>query len=383
MEILWITIAAFNLVVVVLVGGLWLRGDRQLKRVLDVEPKLNQWPRVSIVVAARNEERNIETGIRSLLQLDYPDYELLVVNDRSTDSTAEILNRLSAEFPTLAVVQVDHLPDGWLGKNHALHSAAQNVESPYVLFSDADVVMDPSLLRRAMTWVVDHHIDHLAITPEARMPSVILKCFVATFTMFFMVLIRPWAIRNPNSNAHIGIGAFNLLRMEAFRDIGGFEPIRMRPDDDLKLGKLIKLNRYSQDCLVGAGMMYVPWYESIWEMARGLEKNTFAIVEYSISMVVCSTLFLFVIGVGPYIIPIWTTGLAQYLSIATAILWIALTANSARHSLLPFWIAFGFPFAVILSIFIQWRAMILAISRGGIQWRDTVYSLKELKANRI
>jgi cellulose synthase/poly-beta-1,6-N-acetylglucosamine synthase-like glycosyltransferase len=382
-ETLWIAIAAFNLAVVVLIGGLWLWGDWQLERVGNIEPALQQWPRVSIIVAARNEERNIESGVRSLLQLDYPDYELLVVNDRSTDSTADILDRLNDEFPKLKVVHLETLPDSWLGKDHALHSAAQGVTSPYVLFSDADVVMEPSLLRRAMTWIVARELDHLAITPEARMPSLILKCFVATFTMFFCVFVRTWAIRNPKSLAHVGIGAFNLLRTEAFKDIGGFEPIRMRPDDDLKLGKLIKLNHYKQDCLIGAGSMYVPWYESTWEMVRGLEKNTFAVLEYSVFKVVFSSLLIFVIGIGPFAIPFWTTGLAQYLSIANAILWLALIGNSARHSLLPFWIALGFPLVILLNIFIQWRSMILAITRGGIQWRDTVYSLKELKANRI
>ena len=199
------------------------------------------------------------------MQLDYPELEITLVNDRSTDRTGEILDRLAGEFPQLNVVHLSELPGGWLGKNHALQLGASRSRGEWLLFTDADIVFDPSTLRRAITYVNAHQVDHLAATPDCHMPTWLLTCFAVTFAMYFSLFVRIWAVRNPRSTAHIGIGAFNLVRASVYQAVGGHETIRMRPDDDLKLGKIIKLAGYRQDVVNGTGLIGVEWYASVAE----------------------------------------------------------------------------------------------------------------------
>ena len=135
-------------------------------------------PTVSVVIPARNEERNLEQALESVLALDYPDLEIIVVNDRSTDGTGEILEKMAEQDPRLTVVTIASLPDGWIGKPYALHMGAQHARGEFILFTDADIVFDPSALRKAMAHVQAHRFDHVTLIPEGTMSGVFLRTLV-------------------------------------------------------------------------------------------------------------------------------------------------------------------------------------------------------------
>jgi cellulose synthase/poly-beta-1,6-N-acetylglucosamine synthase-like glycosyltransferase len=340
-------------------------------------------PSVSLIAPARNEERNIERAVRSLVQLDYPSLEITIVNDRSTDNTARILDALAVEFPQLNVVHLTDLPPGWLGKNHALQLGADRSHGDWLLFTDADIVFEPTALRRAIRYCQENRVDHLAATPDTRMPSWLLQSFVVTFAIYFSIFVRIWSIRNPNSTAHIGIGAFNLVRASVYRAVGGHHPIRMRPDDDLKLGKIIKLAGYRQDVVNGAGMIAVDWYGSIGEMIRGLEKNSFSATEYSIGLTVFSSLLSLLFNVWPFLAIFLVNSPTRWVYLANCLtLWcmaiITAFGMNARLST-----SLGFPLGVLLLVYVQWRTMLLNFYQNGIRWRDTHYTLAELRANKV
>src|SRR5687767_255648 len=204
-------------------------GHRRLRRLIDIEPA-ETGPPVSIIVAARNEESGIEQGLRSLLQLDYPALEIIVVNDRSTDRTGAILDRMAQANPRVAVVHLSNLPEGWLGKNYALYSGASRATGDLLLFTDADIVFQPTTLRRAVTYLEREGLDHLTAIPNTQVPGVALSAFIAAFAVFFSMYARPWKARDPRSSFHIGIGAFNLIRKSAYQAIGTHLRIAMRPD---------------------------------------------------------------------------------------------------------------------------------------------------------
>lgn len=362
-----------------------VRADYCMPRLRDVPLPSADWqaPLVSIIVAARNESRDIEQAIHSLLELDYSPYQLTVVNDRSTDDTGEILDRMATEYQQLNVVHLEHLPEGWLGKNHAQHFGAARSDGEWLLLTDADIVFDPTALSRAIRWAEEQGLDHLAGIPRINVKGFLLNAVVAAFAVFFKAHFRPWRARNPKSKAFIGIGAFNLVRADAYRAIGGHEQLKMRPDDDIKLGKVLKQSGFRQDLTIAATMLSVRWYASTTELIRGLEKNAFAGVEYNPLIVVISTLAALLFFVVPFGAVVVATGLPQFLFATAALLWLVCCWHACRGFQQNPIYCLGFPVATLLLIYIQWRTMLLNLWLGGIRWRDTFYPLDELRSNRV
>lgn len=362
-------------------AGIWLMLNRHALTVLASIPVEDDQPlpTVSVVIPARNEERNLEQALESVLALDYPDLEIIVVNDRSTDRTGVILEKMAEQDPRLTVVTIDSLPAGWIGKPYALHRGAQHARGEFILFTDADIVFDPSTLRKTMAHVQTHLFDHLTLIPQGAMPGVFLKTISATLGIFMFILFRPWKARNPRSRCYMGIGAFNLIRASAYRAMGGHQPVALRPDDDLKFGKLVKDRGYTQDVLNGRGMVTVEWYRSVGELIDGLMKNMFAGMEYRISWVIVATLAALLIHIWPWI-GVWAAGgwpqagyaVTVVMMVGTFGVVMAPFGMKVRHGLL-------LPLTICLLVYIQCRSMVLALWRGGIVWRGTFYELRQLK----
>ena len=358
-------------------------GNRSLHRLRETPPLSGDTPKVSIVVAGRNEERKIEMALRSVLALDYPNLEFIVVDDRSTDSTGKILDRMAQADRRLRVVHIAELPKGWLGKNHAQHAGAGQATGEFILFTDADVVFEPTTVGRAVNFMRRERLDHLAIAPDPKMPGMLLSMFGGAFTLFFGLYAKPWKARDPKSQRHIGIGAFNLVRAEAYRGVGGHTKIAMRPDDDMKLGKVMKLAGCRQDIVLGPDFVSVEWYSSIRELVRGLEKNSYAGLEYNFALLVGATLAQWAFFLWPYGALFVTGGATWWLNLASVATLSALYVDNTRHHRQTWWHFVGFPVTVVLFEYILWRAVLKAIRNDGIDWRDTHYSLAELKANKI
>lgn len=361
-----------------------LPGSRRIRFLRDIPPELPQPPpSVTLIAAARNEERNLLQALQSLLTLDYPALELILVDDRSEDATGEILDQLANKDPRLKVIHLTELPAGWLGKNHALWVGSQQAGGELLLFTDADVVMAPELLQRAVTYLEQNGVDHLALTPEARMPTTVLNTFGLAFGLIFAIFTRPWRVGDPASPCHIGIGAFNLVKAEAYRQVGGHGTIALRPDDDLKLGKILKRAGYRQQLLYGTGLVSVEWYASVRQLIQGLEKNAFAGTDYRLGVALGGALSLLVSSVWPYAALLLTRGPSWWLALATVALITLLLVDSARRHHSSPWYALGFPLAASLFAFIILRTTLLNLWQGGIHWRGTFYALEELRKNRV
>ena len=360
-----------------------VRGNRSIRFLKDLPPLAGSLPRVSIIIPARNEERNLEEALRSVLALDYGNLEIDVVDDRSTDRTGEILDRMAAADPRLRVVHVRELPAGWLGKNHALWLGAEKATGEFLLFTDADVVMEPSTLRRAVGAMTADGLDHLTASPTIDRPSALFEMFIGAFSLFFALFTKPWAVKDPKSSAHVGIGAFNLVRASAYRAAGGHRAIAMRPDDDLKLGKLLKKNGFRPEFVFGQGLIRVEWYASVRDLIQGLMKNAFSGVDYRVSVVVLSTVFQLTFLVWPFLAVFLVPGPARWLNLASALLLVGLCWLNAPLAGVRRWHGVGFPLATLLFLYIVWRATILTLWNRGIVWRGTRYPLSELKANKV
>jgi Glycosyl transferase family 2 len=336
---------------------------------------------VSIVVAARDEARHLEHALGSLLAQEYPALEVVVVDDRSGDRTGEIADAAAGRDPRVRVLHLTALPDGWLGKNYALERGAEVACGEFLLFTDADVVFAPDAVARAMQVMASERLDHLAVVPGITSPSRAVCWYVGAFSIFFLLFTRAWQAGDPRRSASIGVGAFNLVRRAHYRAAGGHHAIRMRPDDDLRLGRLLKRHGARAGVRLGPGSVEVDWYGSFGELVRGLEKNAFAGLDYSVPRTAAAVGAMVVQGAS-FLAPAFLTGPWRPAAIVALCVMVAAGTVGARAVGQRAGCAVLQPLAVLVFAWVQARATILTLVRGGISWRGTFYPLTLLKAGR-
>lgn len=380
--------AAFNLLFWLAMGAVWFRGVRRVPVLREVHAGAESasLPSVTVVVPARDEMRAVEEAVRSMLAQDYAGrLEVVAVDDRSSDGTAAALDSLSEKHPNrLQVIHVAHLPDGWLGKNHALSVGASRASGEWLLFTDADVWFAPDCLRRALGFAVANRLDLLAVAPELISGSRLLGGFVAVFEMLFVMTQRPWRAKDPRAREHVGIGAFNLVRREAYEASGGHRPIRMRPDDDMRLARLLKREGYSQEVASGVGMVSVEWHQTVGGAVRGLGKSIFPAMDYRPEVVALVVPVLISTNVLPFAGAVLARGTARTLSLLTVVCILLVYARQEERK--------GFrtaalyaalhPFSMGAFAYAALRSTITTLANGGIEWRGTRYPLEKLKQNR-
>ena len=341
-------------------------------------------PSISVIVPARDEAVAIEEALRRMLSLNYPDFEVIAINDRSTDGTGEIMDRVASEVGSrLQVVHITELPAGWLGKNHALSLAASRARGEFLLFTDGDVMFDPQVLRRSMTLVQDRSLDHLILLPETLTSTFFETALINFFCMMLMASTRFPLVRwKWFKQAYLGVGAFNLLRRTAFDTIGGFRTLQLEVADDLMLGRLVKEHGLNQDVYGGQQNLSVRWQSGgVWSIVRGLEKNAFSGTQYSVLRTLAAVAVLCTLFVGPIVALLCghVTLPMLMLSVGTLLLSVG-TAWTVGY---PLMVGMFYPWAVIVFCFIMLRSMVMTVRQGGVRWRDTFYSLADLRAARL
>jgi glycosyltransferase involved in cell wall biosynthesis len=379
-----LALAAAILLIKLAIAQEVFRGNRRLRWLGKLAaPAPAAWPRVSVVFAARNEAATVGAAVPTMLALDYPDWELIAVNDRSEDETGAILDRLATADARLKVLHVKTLPAGWLGKNHALADGAEMATGDWILFTDADIHFQPDVLRRAVAYARAHTLDHLAAVPSlTEAPGHWLGICVNAFSYIFTAGLRPWRIPDPRSRAHGGVGAFNLVRTSTYRKLGGHVPIHLRPDDDIKLGKLMKSGGFSEFVL-GAGAISVSWYASVGEMIRGLEKNAYAGADHRPWVPPLGAAWVALAYVWPLAAVFLTAGPARWCYAGTILVTLGLGCDQTRFTGGRWWHGLLLPAGLVVFSYMLFRSMIVTLWTGGIRWRGTFYSLRELKENRL
>jgi cellulose synthase/poly-beta-1,6-N-acetylglucosamine synthase-like glycosyltransferase len=354
-------------------------GFKRLDHLEDSE-SISEGPRLSVIVAARNEEAQLEESLKSQLKQGYKNMEWILVNDRSTDKTGKTMDRIQESDPRIRTIHIKSLPDGWLGKNHALYKGYREASGELILFTDADVLFKKDAIGKAIYYFKEHGLDHLTAAPNLKGKSFWLKAFIAFFLFGFSYYKRPWLANNPHSKTGMGIGAFNLISKQAYEALGTHEVIKMRPDDDLMLGMKMKQIGFRQKIVTAMDLIEVEWYRSLKEAFKGLEKNTFAGLHYRISMVLFAIAGTFISQVLPFFTIFSPDKIISVLSLANvfllAVVYTIITKRMSDFSPLLFLV---FPLTALLFIYSIIRASILTLVRGGIVWRGTLYKLSELR----
>ncbi len=343
-------------------------------------------PRVSVIVPARNEEEAIEQALRSLLALDYDNYEVIAVNDRSTDRTGEIMEQVaknSGSTPALRVVHHEELPPGWLGKTRAMWTAANYATGDWLLFTDADVIFKPASLRRALAYAESEPADHVVLFPRMIMKRPGEYMMIAFFQTMFMFGHRPWKVADPSTDDHMGVGAFNLVRRRVYDAVGTYQALRMEVLDDMKLGKVVKKAGFAQRNVFGGDLISIRWARGAMGIVNNLTKNFFAVLSFQWWRTVLSAFGLAFLNFGPFL-GIWLAhGWARIpYAIALGSLFCIYVGMSLRSAVPPYYFLLH-PVSAALFIYTLLRSMILTLWNDGIVWRGTKYPLDELRKGMV
>ncbi|MCX7020516.1 MAG: glycosyltransferase family 2 protein [Candidatus Sumerlaeota bacterium] len=378
----------------VLVLLFWLYGALEGLRGIRKIPMLSRYqqnlppaisPHVTVVIAARNEERRIADCLNSLLAQDYPDIDIIVVDDRSDDATGSIAESIAARSGgRLRVLHVTALPAGWLGKCHAMNLGSELAAGDYILFTDADVIFARGALSAAISYAVMERADMLSVSPDVIMNSFWERVMIQAFAQLLTLAYPPWRAVSDKSRSFTGVGAFNLVHREAYLKAGGHLSLRLQVIDDIGLGKLIKHSGGRLRFALGDGLLSLRWLESVSGVIRGLEKNAFACMRYSVFLAIVSLSALMFVSWWPVLGMLAGPPVTRLICAAVYLLLecgIGIAATRLMHNN-PFY-SFMFPVGSLLIAWTVIRSAWITVRNGGVKWRDTFYDLDDLRRFRL
>ena len=342
-------------------------------------------PRVSIIVPARNEADDIAATLTRLLALDYDNYEVIAVDDRSNDRTGEIMEQIAATAPPgrLKVMRVSNLPAGWMGKPHAMWAAGNQASGEWLLFTDADVQFKPGALRRALAYAESEPADHLVLFPRMIMKAPGEKMMIAFFQTLFVFGHRPWKVADPKTKDHIGVGAFNLVRRGVYEALGTYAALRFEVLDDMKLGKVVKNAGYGQRNVFGADLISIRWAKGAMGVVNNLTKNFFALMSFQWPRALASCFALAFLNLMPFAGILLAHGWARLgYAVALFSMFSIYVGMSTQSDVPPYYFLLH-PVSSVLFVYILLRSTFLTLARGGIVWRGTFYPLQELRKGLV
>jgi cellulose synthase/poly-beta-1,6-N-acetylglucosamine synthase-like glycosyltransferase len=342
--------------------------------------------RLSIITPACNEETEIGSAMASLLALDWPDLEVIAVDDRSTDRTGAILDAIAAKDGRLRVHSITELPPGWLGKVHALHRGTERATGAWLLFTDADVHYTPNALRVILSYAEANGLDFVTALPRVESAGFWGDVTLAA-TLPLAGLARPWKVREPDSAVYAGLGAFIVVRREAFAKTEGFPWLRLEVADDMGLGLLLKRDGARCAVVDGTELLSLVWYSSLGDLALKTQKNFWAILaRFSIVRAIALTFLCWLVAALPVLaLASWAVGdwgvlaLVPFVGTLCLVSAAAVWGNMSRRPIGPNLFA-PLGFAVLGALIL--RAAVLGHRMGGIRWRGVRYESEELRAHQ-
>jgi len=347
----------------------------------------NGEPRVTIIVPARNEEEHIRETLTRLLALDYSNYEIIAVNDRSTERTGQIMDEVQcgagARATRLKVIHISKLPSGWLGKTHAMWSATQQATGDWLLFTDADVLFKPDSVRRAVAYAEAEKADHVVLFPRMIMKRPGERMMIAFFQALFVFGHRPWKVADPDARDHMGVGAFNMVRRSVYDAVGTYKALRMEVLDDMKLGKVVKNAGYAQRNVFGEDLISIHWAKGAFGIVNNLTKNFFAVLSFQWWRTVASLVGLGFLNLGPFLGAWLAHGWVRALyGIALGSIFLIYCGMSARSAVPPYYFLLH-PISTSLFMYTLLWSMFVTIRNDGIVWRGTKYALEDLRNGMV
>jgi glycosyltransferase involved in cell wall biosynthesis len=355
-------------------------GAMRLPWLKDFAPSQDaECPRISLIFGARDEEEKLPAALATLAALDYPDLEIIAVDDRSHDSTGQILDEFARAHSRLHVLHVTELPNGWLGKPHALQNAYEASSGEWLLFTDADVRFAPDVLRRAVRLTKEREVDHLTLFGDVEMHGFWETTLLTFFGMAFQLGTDPYRVGNPHSRAYVGVGAFQMVKRAAYEAAGTHRRLAMEVVDDMKLGKIVKQAGFRSCVGIARDAVVVRWHAGAGNIVRGVTKNFFASAGYNLALVIVSAVALLLTNVAPFVVVFAAHGWIRiFAAIAVAIaVGFHIGVNIVMRVSALY--ALTHPVGAVIFCYMLLRSTVVTLRQGGVTWRGTFYPLQELR----
>lgn len=359
------------------------RGALRLPHLKDQAPCETSCPSITLIFAARDEEEKLPRALATLAKIEYPSLEIVAVNDRSSDATSLILSEAAQRDSRLKIVTVESLPEGWLGKPHALQKGYEVSTGEWLLFTDADVCFRPDSLRRAMSMVRSQGLDHLTLMGDVEMQGFWERTALTFFALGFYIGTNPAAVSDPNSSAYLGVGAFQLVRRSAYEASGTHRRLAMEVVDDLKLGKIVKRAGFRSAVGLAGDYVSVRWHAGMQNIVRGVTKNFFAVAGYSTATVAFQLAGIFCANVLPFVALPFLSGWTELLAAGSVAIALAAHAGTARVMKAPGLYALTQPLGAVIFGYMLLRSTAVTLRQGGVVWRNTFYRLEELRRGLV
>ncbi len=357
--------------------NLYVIRERKIKKIDDID-----LPFVSVLIPARNEEKNIEQCVISLLNQDYPNYEVIVLNDHSTDNTGSLLSLIKDKYPHLQIIIGAKLPDGWIGKSFACHQLSKSAKGKWLLFTDADTVHEKNSIRIGVETAISRNADLLSIVPHQITITFFEKLIIpilhfVTFTMLPFYFLE----KKGYAKFTIAVGQYMLFKRSSFDKIGGYETVKNKIVEDVEMGRLIKRNKLQLIVLNADSIVSCRMYRNFNEILEGFSKNIFAGVGFSTPLIIFILILYIILFVLPYFYALYLIFAVGFTLISIlAILQVAIIllvrmalCIKFKQSLLS---AILHPFGIFMVIFISINSWRLVTFTSGPQWKGRTYKLK-------
>ncbi|MFQ5423195.1 MAG: glycosyltransferase [Phycisphaerae bacterium] len=384
----WVAVLAIVCVV-------WLVRHKHIWAARHLRPPLNsrmyadasrELPAIGMLVAAKDEAANIESCLRSLIDQDYPELKLIAIDDRSTDGTGDIIDRLAGESPGLSAVHVQVLQSGWFGKNNAMREGVAQTREPWLCFTDADCVQtSPRSLTVAMRYALEQGADLLSILPTIEAHSFWERVIQPACGAIMMIWFNPTRVNDPRRANAYANGAFMLMRRSCYDAIGGHAAVRTEVNEDMHMARRTKEAGLRLIVVSNDDLYHVRMYDTLGKMWSGWSRIFYGCFETyrrliisSLAVVVFSLLSWLSLAAG---VAGWESdsGFGRWApwiagaSLAACLAQVSVMARFYRLSRIHPAYALLYPVGVTIALGALFNAMRRLHGRAATVWRGTTY----------
>ncbi|HZA62914.1 MAG TPA: glycosyltransferase [Nitrososphaeraceae archaeon] len=258
----------------------------------------NYLPKVSVILPARNEEKYISKCLDSLFEQDYPNFEIIAVNDSSSDKTAEIMYKYQNKSSILTVLNAGFKPAGWIGKNWACHQGYLRANGEIFLFTDADTIHSPSVLSLAIEHLIEQKLDALTVIPRLLCQDIWTKITLPLIWSISYVKYSPLRANNPKATTGYFFGSFYVIFRKVYEAVGTHEAVKSEIVEDGALGGIVKKAKFNLRVVRGEHYVEAVWardFSTLWHGLRRLMIPLYHQDRINASLTTIATFFLLLI----------------------------------------------------------------------------------------